>query len=100
MKAKIKLHWGFNHIFVKRLLQFLLIPKQVIIKSFKNIINDLERYRVQSDSTDFLFILIRELIIRIKKHQPNVKLYSPVPLHLFITGITRYLEVYFFFKSF
>uniref|UniRef100_A0A915ED19 Protein PTHB1 n=1 Tax=Ditylenchus dipsaci TaxID=166011 RepID=A0A915ED19_9BILA len=55
--------------------------------------NKTNRYRVQSDSTDFLFVVFSELVRRIRQHQPEVKVHCPVPLHLFITAINQHLQI-------
>ncbi|KAI1704609.1 protein pthb1 like protein [Ditylenchus destructor] len=51
------------------------------------------RYRIQSDSTDFFYVIFAELVKRIQKHQPDVKLHCPVPLHLFITAISKHIQL-------
>lgn len=55
----------------------------------------LGRYRVQSTCTDFMFVVFEELIMRIKKHQPNAKLHCSLPFPVFLTEINRSLEVPF-----
>ncbi|CAD5211463.1 unnamed protein product [Bursaphelenchus xylophilus] len=51
------------------------------------------RYRIQSDSTDFLYLIFEDLVRRIKKKQPDAKFSCPVPLHLFVTGIVKQVEL-------
>jgi hypothetical protein len=54
---------------------------------------NLGRYRIQSDSTEFLFLVFDDLIRRIVKKQPDARLNCPVPLHLFVTAIGEHVEV-------
>uniref|UniRef100_A0A7E4VZD8 Protein PTHB1 n=1 Tax=Panagrellus redivivus TaxID=6233 RepID=A0A7E4VZD8_PANRE len=52
------------------------------------------RYRVQSDNPISCFVIIDELVTRIRAHQPNVKLTaSAVPMQLFIKSIAEFLDV-------
>uniref|UniRef100_A0A1I8BIE3 Uncharacterized protein n=1 Tax=Meloidogyne hapla TaxID=6305 RepID=A0A1I8BIE3_MELHA len=50
------------------------------------------RYRIQSDNTDFVFVIFSNLIERIQKNQPEARLHCPVPLHLCLTEIFKYIE--------
>uniref|UniRef100_A0A915N159 Uncharacterized protein n=1 Tax=Meloidogyne javanica TaxID=6303 RepID=A0A915N159_MELJA len=50
------------------------------------------RYRIQSDNTDFVFVIFSVLIERIQKNQPEARLHCPVPLHLCLTEIAKYIE--------
>ena len=52
------------------------------------------RYRVQSDNTNFCFVIIDELCMRIQKHQPNARMkISSIPMQIFIKSVSDFLEV-------
>ncbi|KAH7727683.1 hypothetical protein AAVH_04727 [Aphelenchoides avenae] len=50
------------------------------------------RYRIQSDSVDFVYAVFDELVQRIRKAQPNAQLRCAVPMHMFISTIVQKLE--------
>ncbi|CAD5207256.1 unnamed protein product [Bursaphelenchus okinawaensis] len=64
---------------------------EAVVSLFSGVKNG--RYRIQSDSTDFLYLVFDDLVRRIKKKQPDAKLSCPVPLHMFVTGIVRQIEL-------
>lgn len=72
-----------------------LILVLIYLPFFKFIISNSGRYRVQSDSTEFCAVVIEELVRRIKKHQPDVQLKIPMPLHMFMNSILQFLEASF-----
>uniref|UniRef100_A0AC34RDC7 Uncharacterized protein n=1 Tax=Panagrolaimus sp. JU765 TaxID=591449 RepID=A0AC34RDC7_9BILA len=52
------------------------------------------RYRIQSDNPNLCFVMITELLERIKKLQPDAKIRTNgVPMQLFLKTIADYLEV-------
>uniref|UniRef100_A0A914HF17 Protein PTHB1 n=1 Tax=Globodera rostochiensis TaxID=31243 RepID=A0A914HF17_GLORO len=50
------------------------------------------RYRIQSDSCDFLFAVLSSIVERVRRLQPEVQLRCPIPMHLFVTEIAKYIE--------
>ncbi|KAI6240427.1 hypothetical protein M3Y99_00475000 [Aphelenchoides fujianensis] len=51
------------------------------------------RYRVQSDSVEFFFLVLDDLVRRLRKKQADAKLSCPVPLHLFATAIADQVDL-------
>uniref|UniRef100_A0A183BQH7 Bardet-Biedl syndrome 9 n=1 Tax=Globodera pallida TaxID=36090 RepID=A0A183BQH7_GLOPA len=50
------------------------------------------RYRIQSDSCDFLFAVLSSIVERVRRLQPDVQLRCPIPMHLFVAEIAKYIE--------
>ncbi|KAI6218406.1 hypothetical protein M3Y99_01712500 [Aphelenchoides fujianensis] len=51
------------------------------------------RYRVQSDSVEFFFLVLDDLVRRLRKKHADAKLSCPVPLHLFATAIADQVDL-------
>ncbi|KAI6195162.1 hypothetical protein M3Y96_01201600 [Aphelenchoides besseyi] len=51
------------------------------------------RYRVQSESAEFLYLVFDDLLRRLRKKQPDAKFSCPVPLHLFVVAINDVVEL-------
>uniref|UniRef100_A0A9J2P4A1 Protein PTHB1 n=1 Tax=Ascaris lumbricoides TaxID=6252 RepID=A0A9J2P4A1_ASCLU len=52
-----------------------------------------ERYRIQSDSLDILYVFAEELISRVKSKQPEVSLSCPAPLDHILQRLHVYIEL-------
>lgn len=50
------------------------------------------RYRIQSDSTDFIYIVLSEIVERVGRVQPNARLRCPIPLQIFLAEIAKHIE--------
>ncbi|KAL3069482.1 hypothetical protein niasHS_018207 [Heterodera schachtii] len=52
----------------------------------------MNRYRIQSDSCDFLYAILSCLVERVHQLQPDVQLRCPIPMHLFLGEIAKFIE--------
>ena len=62
-------------------------PQNSIVSVF--ISTKTNRYRIQSESVDFLFPVFTEVVERIQREQPDARLHCPVPMQIFLTEIAK-----------
>lgn len=55
----------------------------------------LDCYQIQSNSTNFLYVIFFELIHRLRAQQSDVQFKCPLPLEIFLNNIALHLEVIF-----